>query len=151
MDHIEARNNDRRVPWKAFTRGYHFALYDLPFENPEAEDSTWDNHRHNIGAINRYAQKIDLAATAPRGDLTSTSFALVNPGSDYLIYQPSGGIFTVDLQNGMYDYEWFNPATAAVAGSGTIFSAGGSQSFQPPFSGDAVLFLSSRSSREPPR
>jgi hypothetical protein len=139
------------VPWKAFTRGYHFTLYDLPFENPEADDATWENHRLNIGAINRYAQKMNLAATAPRGDLTSTLFALVNPGSEYLIYQPLGGTFTVHLQNGSYDYEWFNPATVMVAGSGTISAAGGSQSFQPPFSGDAVLYLSSGSSREYPR
>ena len=33
-------NNDRKIPWKAFTRGYHFSLYDNPFENPKKRKSS---------------------------------------------------------------------------------------------------------------
>ena len=46
---------------------------------------------------------------APGGDLTSTGYALVNPGNEYLVLQPagSGTPFTVDLSAGHYAVEWF--------------------------------------------
>jgi hypothetical protein len=73
----------------------------------------------------------------------STSFCLVNPGVEYLVYAPGGGYFTVNLPNGNYSYEWYNTSSASVAGSGNVSTGGGSQSFSPPFDGDAVLYLQS--------
>jgi hypothetical protein len=43
---------------------------------------------------------------------------------------------------GTYSYEWYNPKTGAIAQSGSMSIAGGSVSFTPPFTGDAVLLLS---------
>jgi len=146
MDHIQAINNDRSIPWKAFMRGYHFTLYDNPFENPWKEDGVWQNTRRNIGAVNTYAQKMDLAAMAPSTSACSTSFCLVNPGSEYLVYQPDSGSFNVSLESGTYSYEWFNPSSGSIEGSGTVFACGDSQSFSPPFDGDAVLYLKSEDS-----
>ena len=39
-------------------------------------------------------------------------------------------------------YEWLNPRTGMVAGSGAMTVGAGNVSFRPPFTGDAVLFLS---------
>ena len=97
----------------------------------------------NIGAVNSYAQRLDLAAMKPSTSVCSTSFCLVNPGIEYLIYQPDGGTFFVSLQAGNYSYEWFNPSSATLTSTGTIIAEGGSQSFNPPFGGDAVLYLKS--------
>jgi hypothetical protein len=36
--------------------------------------------------------------------------------------------------------EWFDPGTGTTTSGGTV-SAGSVQSFSPPFSGDAVLYL----------
>ena len=70
---------------------------------------------------------------------------MVNPGKEYLIYQPdSGKEFTVRLKAGKYNYEWFNAAEGKVAESGKIKAAEGGKVFTAPFSGDAVLYLKSK-------
>ena len=42
---------------------------------------------------------------------------------------------------GSYAFEWFNPTTGSVASTGSVKAAGGNQTFTPPFSGPAVLYL----------
>jgi Putative collagen-binding domain of a collagenase len=71
----------------------------------------------------------------------STTYCLVNPGHEYLVYQPNAGSFTVNIQSGTYAFEWFNPANGSVAGTGSIAASSGNRSFTPPFSGPAVLYL----------
>ena len=101
------------------------------------------NMRAALGQTVSYAEKINLAAMIPRGDLTSTGYALANPGSEYIFYAPYGGSFTADLQAGNYNFEWFSPILGSVAQTGSIMANGGIQSFAPPFSGEAVLYLKS--------
>jgi hypothetical protein len=149
MDHIAAGEdsfkNDHTFPWKAFTRGYHFNLYDLPFEQPQAESAAWEIVRKNAGATGNFANKkfADLSKMNPQSGLSSTGYALANPGSEYLIYQSGSGSFSVNLEAGTYNYEWYNPSTASAAGSGSITASGGVQLFTPPFKRDAVLYLTS--------
>jgi len=143
-DHTNPGKNGRDLPWRAITRGYHFNLYDHPWEAPQTESADWDLVRSNIGQANRYAEHaVNLAGMNPSTSICSTAFCLVSPGVEYLIYAPDGGPFTVNLQTGKYSYEWFNPSTALVQGSGTVFADGGNQSFTPEFGGDAVLYLKS--------
>jgi hypothetical protein len=153
MDHIAAGEDllksDHTFAWKAFTRGYHFNLYDLPFEEPQAESAAWEIARKNAGAIGTFANKkfADLSKMHPQSGLSSTGYALANPGSEYLIYQSGSGSFSVNLQAGTYNYEWYNPSTASSAASGSVTAPGGYQSFTPPFKGDAVLYLTSGPAR----
>ncbi|MCK5226536.1 MAG: discoidin domain-containing protein, partial [Planctomycetes bacterium] len=98
--------------------------------------------RKYLGDILRYAERVDLALMTPQGSLSSTKYCLANPGSQYIIYQPDSGQFSVNLFAGTYNYEWFNPTTGAVKGSGTINAPNGNKNFIPPFNGDAVLYLS---------
>jgi len=44
--------------------------------------------RYAMGDTLRYAQKMNLIEMEPRGDLSSTDFALANPGEEYLVLQP---------------------------------------------------------------
>jgi len=131
------------IPWKAFTRGYHYTLYDHPFEKPATESQEWERIRYNVGATNQYAARVpDLAALEPRGDLSSTGYNLADPGVAYIVYQPaSDTTFTLNLEAKTYDFEWFDPGTYQVAATGSLTSGGGSEPFRAPFSGDAVLFL----------
>jgi hypothetical protein len=39
-----------------------------------------------MGDTLRYAQKVNLLAMELRGDLSSTGFALANPGEEYLVF-----------------------------------------------------------------
>jgi len=84
---------------------------------------------------------MNLLLMTPQKALSSTGYVLANPGTEYLVYQPSSGVFTVNLVAKSYSYEWFNPATGAIAETGTFIATGGSRSFTPPFSGDSVLYL----------
>jgi hypothetical protein len=47
----------------------------------------------------------------------------------------------LDVTAGTYRYEWFNPASGQLAGTGTLTVRNGNQPFAAPFTGDAVLHL----------
>src|SRR5262249_19582634 len=135
-DHLNPRPQDYTWVWKSFARGLNPILLDDLTVDPVQELI-----RRALGDTLNYANKMDLSAMTPQGNVSSTGYALVNPGSEYLIYQPNSGQFTVHLDAGQYAFEWFHPSDSAVALAGTI--NGGSQLFTPPFSGDAVLYLKS--------
>jgi len=103
-------------------------------------DTQWDPTRNAIGDILNFGNtQINLVNMTPQDALASEGFCLANPGSQYLVYSPSGS-FTLTTVAGTYTYEWFNPSTHAVISTGSI-AVGTSQSFTAPFSGDAVLWL----------
>ena len=133
MDHVAAGSHDVGFVWTAFTRGYHFNLYDKPFESPDSEGPTWECIRYNVGKTVEYANKIDLVHVQLRPDLASTGFCLAKPGYEYIVYQPSCSSFTVsDLHaGGSYYYEWYNPEQHEVVGTGRVETANSTKSFTP--------------------
>jgi len=91
---------------------------------------------------------MNLLSIAPRGSLCSTGYCLAQTpsvGAEYLVYAPSGGSFTVDLSampgTKALTVEWFNPSNGAAIMGQSISAGSSSQTFTPPFSGDAVLYL----------
>ena len=108
-------------------------------------DARWDPVRDTMGYIRSYADRMNLAALTPRGELLSTGHALANtrsPHPEFLVYAPSGGTFTVNLSglSGRFAVEWMDPKTG-VKTAGEDVSGGATSTFTPPFSGDAVLYL----------
>jgi len=146
-DHIWGDDwTHHRRAWMAFTRGYHFIFYDHPFEAPDEESTEFETMRRNIGATNEYAERFaDLARMNPHGELSSTGYCLADPGAEYLVYQPTSGELTVELEAGTYDYEWFDCDAAAVSETGSVEVSGGAEPFTPPESitADAALYLRS--------
>ena len=111
-----------------------------------APDTRYDNFRDNLGYILKYSRKLDLVHAAPRDTLSSTGYCLANDkGAEYLIYAPAGGSFTVNLSaisgTRKLAVEWFNPSTGTAITAQPVAAGSSSQSFTPPFSGDAVLYL----------
>jgi len=104
-------------------------------------DPQWETIRNALGYTNAYASRLDLEKAVPSPSLSSTGYALAEPGHQYLVYQPGSGSFTVNVLAGSYHLEWFNPATGRVAGTDTVSLATETHTFTPPFSGDAVLLL----------
>ena len=83
----------------------------------------------------------------PRGELTSTGYALANPGSEYLVLDPSGDgrPFTVELQAGRYSVEWFAVVGRETEAAGAMtLEADGPVEFKAPSSGPSVLYLGER-------
>ena len=154
----DSQQQNRNFVWENFTNGASVLFMD-PYEifwssgnrnrcaSPNAGvcsdvDHRWDNLRDNLGATVSYANRMNLAAMSPQGGRSSTGFALVNPSSEYLVYAPSGGSFSVDLSGSAptLNVEWYNPSANGAQPAGTV-TGGGRQQFTPPFGGDAVLYL----------
>src|SRR5882672_5954092 len=139
-DHIWGEGGDRVWVWKSFTRGLHTAFMDGGIETFPASNDWLESARWAMGQARSYADRMDLASMTPRGDLTSTGFALAHPGVEYLVYQSGSGGFSVTLPGGAYAVEWFDPSSG-TASPGADVAGGGSVPFTPPFGGDAVLYL----------
>jgi hypothetical protein len=109
-------------------------------------DKRWENARATMGYIRSYADRMNLIKMTPQPTLSSTGVALANTagvGSEVFVYSPSGGAFSVDLSFTTHplNVEWLNPATGEKTAASTVTGGSVSQPFNPPFSGDAVLYL----------
>ena len=154
-DHYAPGKGDALWAWKSFVRGHHPILMDFgiidvvhPLDAslgvPPAE--FYEPARNAMGDTRRYADRLALAHTAPRGDLASTGFALVNPGVEYLVLQPAdtGAPFLVTLTAGAYDVEWFSVNDRTTVRTHTVKAErDGGVSFRPPFAvpGPCVVYL----------
>lgn len=119
-------------PWKMFLRGYNTALMDvvrtlLPVDGDNSNpgfDQVIEETRLGLGQTVHFASSVirTLAAMAPDLALSSTGYALVNPGVEYLVFQPDAGSFTVFMEQGEYDYQWFD--IRGGSGAGTVVESG---------------------------
>lgn len=140
-DHIG--HVSRTWVWRSFLRGHNPILMDwMHKRSPWYSPADQEAMRKAMGQTREMANRMNLSAMTPRNVLASTGYCLANPGREYLVYQPrAGGGFTVELNSGKYQFEWFNPAQGKTAGTGRIEAPGRSREFKPPFDGDAVLYL----------
>ena len=153
VDHVWPKNFPQ-WPWKSFTRGLNTAFMDLygATKIGDKEISAlkfvgdWltnhDTVRRRLGHTLALANRINLAAMTPRGDLSSTGYCLAAPGAEYVVYQPAEGAFRVKLegQRRAFAVEWIHPETG-ISTPSTPVQAGGEVTFDPPFPGEAVLHL----------
>jgi hypothetical protein len=74
-----------------------------------------------MGDTRRYAERMNLIEMEPRGDLSSSGYALVNPGREYLVLQPreTADPVAVDLAAGTYAVEWFGVERRETVPAGT--------------------------------
>jgi hypothetical protein len=152
-DHYAPGKGDALWAWKSFLRGHHPILMDFGIiDVAKPLDASlgvppfafYEPARYAMGDTRRYADRISLVEMAPRGDLSSTGYALAKPGAEYLVLQPSPGAFSVRAEQGTYAVEWHSVETRATRAAGTVDAKGPQTSldFIPPFAtGPAVLYL----------
>jgi hypothetical protein len=148
-DHLWGRGGTVDWVWKTFTRG-HNTLYmdnlrtadEQPFVRNGENMAGHLAMRKNMGYTNRYAQKMDMNNMKPSTTVCSTKYCLAEAGQEYLVYQPGSGSFTVNLTGHVAEFtvEWFEPATGKTTAAGRV-TGGSVKQFNPPFLGDAVLYL----------
>lgn len=128
---------DALFPWRAFLRGYHPIFMD-----PLLDDPLHEAVRAAMGATRRLAERVDLAAMVPRGELVSSGFCLAAHGREYVALEPGSGPLTLDLSaaEGRYTVEWIAPETG-VAQAGETVTGGGPVRLFPPTGGPAVVHL----------
>jgi hypothetical protein len=155
-DHYAPGGGDALWAWKSFLRGHHPILMDMgliggvdppdPAAGGPMSYAAFEPARYAMGDTLRFAQRMNLIEMQPRAEVGSTGYALVNPGEEYLILQPSGAAdpFTVLLEPGTYSAEWFGiEARQTVPGAATTVDRSMATSFSRPseLSGPAVLYL----------
>jgi hypothetical protein len=160
-DHYAPGKGDALWAWKSFLRGHHPILMDFGIidgvnppdpsaggaETPPYE--AFEPARYAMGDTLRYAERIKLIEMEPRGELSSTGYALANTrnrGKEYLVLQPSetAAPFTLTLEAGTYTVEWYSVNSRETKGDGEVtVGSDGSVSFTPPFAqvSPAVLYV----------
>ena len=152
-DHIELPrdSDDPHVPaiwvWKSFMRGLNPIHLDpmAPLGTGTSDRPGTENARQAMGLTRRCATRMNLTEAVPHGELASSGYCLSNPGKEYLVYLPEGGIVTVDLSaaSGELAVEWMQPVRGSVSGSGTI-GGGAKRTLRAPFDGDAGIYLQAK-------
>jgi len=149
-DHYAPGRGDALWAWKSFLRGHNPILMDFGLiggVNPsDPSYASFEPARFAMGDTRRYAERVKLIDMAPRADLTSTGYALANPGTEYLVLQPNeaNDAFEVRLAAGSYDVEWYNVKTRETKQQRTVRVArDGSVRFASPFAvpGPSILYL----------
>jgi hypothetical protein len=153
-DHYAPSKGDALWAWKTFLRGHHPILMDygaMDVAHPEKTApgappfETYEPARYAMGDTLRFSERMQLINMEPRNELSSTSYALANPGKEYLILQPEGSAtpFSVQLKAGTYTVEWFSVADRKTKKVNKLIVNGSNRvSFTPPFATDeSVLYL----------
>lgn len=164
-DHLWGMGGDRAWVWKSFTRGLNPIFMD------PIQMRRWEPIRQAMGMTLAYADRLNLSAMRPRGELASSGYCLANPGEEYLAYVPlevpwleSRRFFhrlkrpirnvrrlfatkvTLDLSSNPEEFsvEWLNPSTGKIEMDRSI-KGGRKLSLTAPFRGDAVLYIRRKS------
>jgi hypothetical protein len=154
-DHFAPGRGDALWAWKSFLRGHHPILMDFGIiggvnpPDPSAGPmpyTAFEPARLAMGDTRRFAERMQLIRMEPRGDLSSTGYALANPGEEYLVLQPTEAAepFSVTLDPGTYAVTWFSVEARETVESGeSTVEDSTAVSFNAPFEagGPAALYL----------
>jgi hypothetical protein len=145
-DHHCGVCGDATVIWKNFMRGHnpiYMDVFDKSWRYSEAPGlRVRIGARRAMGQTRRHAAAMNLAGMRPRWDYCSTKYCLVSFGREYLVYQPHTGPFSLNLRGTRMTFtaRWFHPTTGQSV-EGRRVPGGSLVTFQPPFAGQAVLYL----------
>ena len=138
--------------WENFTQGNQCLFMD-PYLDPSHDpgrndpagaspDLYWESLRRAMGQSRRYAERMNLAAAVPHGELSSTGFCLADPGNQYLVFIPKGAEVTVDLTMAKQPLkaEWMRVEDGTVNPAAAV-NGGSKATLKSPFNGETVLYL----------
>jgi hypothetical protein len=143
-DHIWGVGGTADWVWRSFLRGHNPIFMD-PYDGSvlgQPSDARWEPIRKAMGQTRRFAERVNLAAMRPAGEIASTGYCLANPAKDYLVYLPQGGTAVVDLTavRSNLTVEWFDPASDKVLTAERV-TGGAPRALTAPIAGAAVLYL----------
>jgi hypothetical protein len=113
-DHYSPMDADAVWAWKAFLRGHNPILYDLGIVGGDFDppDPGLEPARLALGDTRGLAERTDLAAMSPAGELASFGYALARPGREYIALRPAGaGELRLRVEPGAYEIRWHNVDT----------------------------------------
>ena len=146
-------NGVRVEVWTRAMGGIHYLLHNdarspgiMAWDPNTGRDPDDDLGRKYVGYASRFFNRHlnNLDAMVPNNGLMNNGAkCLANPRNEYVVYLPNGSSVTVDLSDasGILNVGWYNPRDGKYYDERTV-TGGGSETFTPPFSGDAVLHIS---------
>lgn len=143
-DHLWGIGGDEVWVWRTFTRGLNTVFMD-PYARQGGNYGNyndWEKVRFAMGATREYAERVaNIASMYPDSSLCGTSYCLVDPGQNYIVYSHQNQNFSLQMQPGSYHYEWYHIIDRTIKGEGDlVVNQAGSQTFDPPTS-RVVLFV----------
>ena len=142
-DHVWGIGGSPHWVWKSVCRG-HNPLFMDPYDGLSLgipADPKWEPVRQAMGVARQLADRLDLAAMLPHGELASSGFCLAAPGREYVVYLPDGGGVEVELPAGSYRVEWLQPVSGEATPGQALTVADGQQNLSAPLAGPAVVHL----------
>jgi len=144
-DHIDPFGRDEVWVWKSFLRGLHpqaLEAYQGVTEGPGVDPVRDEYVRQNMGYCLVFAQDFNLALATPHGELSSSGYALAQPGEEYVVWVPDGDPVDVDLTAVTGDIEptWLDIYTGELRPEARV-DGGQMSTFYSPFADHSVLLL----------
>jgi hypothetical protein len=158
-DHFAPGRGDALWAWKTFLRGHHPILMDFGLlAGPHTADpnaggpmafAAFEPARYAMGDTVRFAERMHLIGMEPRADASSTGYALVEPGRQYLVLDPGdeAGPISVSMEPGTYSTDWFGiEERVSVPGEETTVEGSTKVDFAAPANvgAPAVLYVERR-------
>jgi hypothetical protein len=152
-DHICGECKDGDWVYRSFCNGVGSILYMDPWDGRDyphiasgydSSASSWVSSRKAMGQVVRVAQMANLIDMRPAPGMASTGSCLQG-NSKWIVYQPSGGAFTVNLSSttDSLSVQWVNTGTGAFVAGPNIKGGNSAKSMTPPFGGSALLLIRS--------
>ncbi|MGF1480107.1 MAG: DUF5060 domain-containing protein [Cyanophyceae cyanobacterium] len=106
--------------------GYDYPNNDLDAEDWRSRDNLWDQTRHALNFFQEYLPFWDMESL---DSITSDSddYVFGKTGEIYAVYLPDGGSTAIDLPQGSYDVQWYNPRSGGSLVNGSIASVSGGE------------------------
>ncbi|MCP5111809.1 MAG: DUF5060 domain-containing protein [bacterium] len=105
--------------------GYKHPHMDLNCEDWRSRDAMWDQTRH---ALEFFRQILPFWEMEPANDLAvggRGALVFAKAGELYAVYLPSGGTTRLQLGEGMYSIQWYNPRSGGDLRSGSRMAVAG--------------------------
>lgn len=97
--------------------GYKFPNNDRTCEDFRSRELMWDLTRYAVEFFRNY---LPFAEMTPNDRLVTNGWCLAKEGDVYCVYLPQGGTANIQVSDGRYLVEWFNPRQGGVLRSGSI-------------------------------
>jgi Protein of unknown function (DUF4038)/Domain of unknown function (DUF5060)/Putative collagen-binding domain of a collagenase len=152
---VASPDKARRAAWRVFAGGG--ATYAAGFAGtwPGKDNFIWDEQgplffKLQDAGLGRFVQHFasfvkttDFRNMSPAPNIVSEpNSCLAFKGHEYVVYAPSGGVFTLNLRgvSGLFEAKWFNPRTGAYRDT-TSVPGGRVHTFTSPDNNDWVLHV----------
>ncbi len=102
--------------------GYKYPDNDLNCEDFRSRERMWDLTRYAVDFFTNY---LPFSEMTPNDRLVTNGWCLAKEGEVYCVYLPMGGGSKLQLSEGRYSIEWFNPRKGGKLTSGPVQQVSG--------------------------